>query len=105
MVNAARVSAAPSGAKVYVLESVYGNGTKRNPKERSPWTLAENFSIARTFRFTERVKMDFRWEMFNAFNRVRWGIPNSDITNPNFGLVNTLGNTPRQMQFGLKVEF
>jgi hypothetical protein len=51
------------------------------------------------------VKMDFRWEMFNALNRVRWGIPNSDITSPNFGLVNSLGNTPRQMQFGLKVEF
>jgi hypothetical protein len=105
VVNAARVQGAPSGAKVYVLESLYGNGVKRNPKERSPWTLAENLSIARTFRFTERVKMDFRWEMFNAFNRVRWGIPNSDITSPTFGLVNTLGNTPRQMQFGLKVEF
>jgi len=105
VVNPARVQAAPSGAKVYVLESVYGNGTKRNPKERSPWTLAENFSVARTFRFTERVRMDFRWELFNAFNRVRWGIPNSDITSPNFGLVNSLGNTPRQMQFGLKVEF
>ena len=48
VVNPARVQAAPSGAKVYVLESVYGNGAKRNPKERSPWTLAENFSIARS---------------------------------------------------------
>jgi len=105
VVNRVPQSGAPSGAKVYVLDGVYGNATKRNPKVRSPWNLNENISIARTFRFTERLRMDFRWEMFNMFNRVRWGGPNNDITNPNFGLVNTLGNTPRQMQFGLKVEF
>jgi Carboxypeptidase regulatory-like domain len=106
VVNSSRVQGPPAGAKVYVLESAYGNATKRNPKERSAWTLAENLSIARTFRFSERVRMDFRWEMFNAFNRVRWGLPStSDVTNPNFGLVNSQGNTPRQMQFGLKVEF
>ena len=105
MVNATRGQAVLSGAKVYVLESAYGNGTKQNPNERSPWTAAENLSIARTLRFTARVKMDFWWEMFNAFNRVRRGIPNSDITNPSFGLVNTFGNMPRQMQFRLKVEF
>jgi len=105
IVNRVPQSSAPSGAKVYVLDSIYGNATKRNPKVRSPWNLNENISIARTFRFTEGLKMDFRWEMFNMFNRVRWGGPNSDITNPNFGLVNSLGNSPRQMQFGLKVEF
>jgi hypothetical protein len=87
--------AVPSGAKGYVMQSKYGNATKTNPKVRSPWTLAENISVARTFRFSEGVKMDFRWEAFNVFNRTRWGVltsgPNSEINNPNFGLINNLG--------------
>jgi Carboxypeptidase regulatory-like domain len=109
----APVSAAPSGAEVYVLSGSYGNSTTRNPKVRSPWTLNENISVARTFRFSERMRMDFRWEMFNIFNRTRWGISDlptnrdsfATINNNNFGLVRSLGNTPRQMQFGIKIDF
>lgn len=103
--NRTPVDAATSGVKGYVLRSTYGNATKTNPKARSPWTIAENTSLARTFRFSEGVTMDFRWEAFNLFNRTRWGGPNNDITSPNFGLVTSLGNTPRQMQFGLKIQF
>ena len=49
------------------------------------------------------MRMDIRAEAFNLFNRVVWGAPNSDFNSANFGLVNSLGNSPRQMQLGLKV--
>jgi hypothetical protein len=54
----------------------------------------ENISLAKEFAVTERVRLDFRWEAFNLFNRVRFGIgPGRNITdnytatltNPNFG--------------------
>ena len=47
--------------------------------------------------------MDIRAEAFNLFNRVVWGAPTSDFNSAAFGQVSGLGNTPRQMQLGLKV--
>ena len=47
--------------------------------------------------------MDVRIEAFNLFNRVIWGAPNTDFSSANFGLINSLGNSPRQMQVGLKL--
>lgn len=92
--------------KAFVARDRFGTGTSRNPKERSPWFLTENISVARTFVFTEKLRADFRWEAFNLLNRVRWGNPNTNINDAaNFGLITTQGNTPRQMQFGIKVEF
>jgi hypothetical protein len=61
--------------------------------------------VARTFRFTENIRMDLRWEAFNLLNRVRWGGPDSGLTSNNFGLVRSQANTPRQMQFGIKLSF
>jgi hypothetical protein len=35
---------------------------------------------------------------------VIWGAPQStDFNNVNFGVINSLANSPRQMQFGLKL--
>lgn len=80
-----------------------GNMTKTNPKFRSEPSFNESISVARTFRFGEALRMDFRWEAFNLFNRVRWGDPTTDLNSVNFGLVRGQGNTPRNMQFGLKI--
>jgi hypothetical protein len=80
-----------------------GNAPRRNGDVRRPWNLTENVSIARTISLSGQMRMDVRAEAFNLFNRVVWGAPNSDFNSANFGLVNSLGNSPRQMQFGLKL--
>lgn len=82
-----------------------GNMTRYNPKVRFPANLTENFSLAKSFFFTEGVKLDFRAEMFNAFNRVIFGIANTNIQSRDFGLVNSQANDPRRMQFALKLYF
>jgi hypothetical protein len=43
--------------------------------------------------------------VFNLFNRVVWGAPNTDFNSTNFGLINSQGNSPRQMQLGVKLYF
>ena len=49
--------------------------------------------------------MDLRWEVFNAFNRVRFNPGSTNIQDPNFGRVTSTLNDPRRMQLGLKLYF
>jgi hypothetical protein len=60
--------------------------------------------VQKSFNFTERFRLDFRWEIFNVFNRVILGPPDSNITSQTFGRIVSAGS-PRQMQFGLKLYF
>ena len=87
------------------LDSQLGNATRNNPKLRTPTILSEDFSLQKNLAFTERLRMELRFEAFNIFNRVRWGLPDSTATSANFGLVRSQANNPRQMQLGMKIEF
>ncbi len=80
-----------------------GNSTRHNPKARQAGNFNENFSLAKKFLLTEAVRMDFRWEMFNAFNRFRPSTGSTNIQDPNFGRVQSQFNEPRRMQLGLKL--
>ena len=83
--------------------------TRYNPKFRSFPNLSENMSFSKTFRIQERVKLDLRAEMFNVFNRVRFGLGSLTIQSTTFGVLsNTAGdqaNSPRQMQLAAKLYF
>jgi hypothetical protein len=81
----------------------FGNATRLNPKVREFPTFNENLSIAKTFSVTERVRVDFRWELFNMFNRTVFGIGNTNLNSNVFGVVNNQANDPRQMQAALKL--
>ncbi len=67
--------------------------------------MNENLSLQKGFQFTERFRLDFRWEVFNIFNRVVFDAPDSSITSQTFGRITNQFNSPRQMQFGLKLYF
>jgi hypothetical protein len=83
-----------------------GNATRLNPKMREFPNFNENVSIAKVFPIKgERVNMEIRGEGFNVLNRVRFGVGNTNVTNPNFGLVNGTSNGPRRLQLGAKLRF
>jgi len=93
--------------------NTFGDQTRYNPKFRQFANLNENISIAKTFQIKEQIRLDFRWEMFNAFNRVRfgWSVANPgnlQLQSQQFGQLvsaSDLLNTPRQMQVALKLYF
>ena len=67
---------------------------------------AKNFDISIIKHITlERLRIEFRTEMFNAFNRPQFMQPNMTYGSGQFGQVTTQENLPRVIQFGLKLHF
>lgn len=84
---------------------VFGNMPRNSPDIRSFPFYDEDFSIAKTFAITERVKAEFRGELFNAFNRHVFNKPDSGVQDTNFGQVGTTLLGPRSGQFTLRISF
>ncbi len=62
-------------------------------------------NLLRRFSITEKTGLEFRLDMINALNHVLWDNPNTDINSANFGKVTTQWNTPRWIQFQLRLTF
>ena len=63
-----------------------------------------DFALAKTWMPGGRPQLEFRWEIFNLFNRANFDLPNRIFGNPNFGRIFSAKN-PREMQFGLRFAF
>ena len=66
------------------------------------WDMA---FIKNTMVYKERVKLQFRFEMINAFNRVWFGGLNTSVTSPTYTQLTTQANQPRNIQLGLKLNY
>ena len=71
-----------------------------------------DLALIKTFRMTERVRMEFHAEAFNVFNHPSFALPLNgaggvaDFTLPSsFGVITSTANAPRQLQFALRLEF
>ena len=90
----------------------YGNESRADPNLRGQGI--DNWDIAafKNTKVTERVALEFRSEFFNMFNRVQFAPPGTAY-NPNtlhtaantFGVVTSQNNSPRQMQFALRLRY
>jgi hypothetical protein len=70
-----------------------------------PGTMNWNFVLAKNFNLkAERTRLQFRWEMFNAPNRVNFNNPSTNIQSGSFGLVSSAGSA-RSMLFGLRLDY
>jgi len=88
---------------------------------RAPGVWQIDPSLQKHFKFADRVTLTFRAEAFNALNVAQYGQPNTSWAppqlgvsdNPNsYGLISSSYNnnptgtgTPRELQFGTKIEF
>ena len=79
-----------------------------------PGLFDMDFSIFKNFRVTERITTQFRVEMFNVLNHPSFLPPldNEAVLNPsnggaanNAGVIDATSVDPRQIQFGLKINF
>jgi hypothetical protein len=98
----------PYQASNAAQDDSFGNSTRFNPKVRQFPNLNENLAVARVFPIKESVRVEFRAEAFNVFNRVRFGPGDLNLQDSNFGHLTSsadLLNTPRQLQLALKLYF
>jgi hypothetical protein len=76
-----------------------------------PRFVNTDFSAFKNFRIHEGYNVQFRAEMFNLFNHAQFGLTGNgvfmqDINSPSsLGVVNETVNTPRVIQFALRLDF
>jgi len=54
---------------------------------------------------SEASNVEFRGEMFNAFNTAQFSNPDNSFTSPTFGQISSTAVSPRIVQFALKFNF
>jgi hypothetical protein len=69
-----------------------------------PGTQEWNVSLIKRNPITENVNLEFRAEFFNMFNHPNFGTPGQVIGTSSFGTL-TSAASPRDIQFGLKLNF
>ena len=77
--------------------------SSRNPV-RGPGLQNADVMLGKTFRITERVRMDFRAEAFNVSNTPPLNDPNGSYGSSAFGSITSAG-TPRDFEFAVKLRF
>src|SRR5688572_3743961 len=92
--NRAAFAAAPDTRR-----GTCGVGTMQGPGAQT-W----DFSLRRRFGLTEKFKLQFQADIFNAFNRTNFRDLENNLSNAAFGTISTSG-PPRNIQFGLKLTF
>jgi hypothetical protein len=82
-----------------------GNVARTLPDVRAPSSENIDFSLFKMFRPMEHLTVQFRAEAFNVLNQVVFGMPNTTINSNQFGVISSQANSPRSIQFGLKLLF
>jgi hypothetical protein len=97
-------------------QSYFGNMTPAlgGGGRRLPY-MDEDISVIKSTKITERVSVDFRADFLNIFNRTVFGLGtggdmygsslNNQIGGGPFGIMSSQSNTPREIQFGLKINY
>jgi hypothetical protein len=96
-------------AFIQPLANTYGNAPRNFLQ--GPGLAETDFSVAKTFLFTERIHLQFRAELFNIFNRTNFNNPNpvvftsatTVLPSASAGVITSTSTSSRQVQFGLKL--
>jgi len=64
-----------------------------------------DLSLSKTTNLTERLRLQLRWEAFNALNRLQLAAPNLNPSSGSYGRVTGQANSARSMQLGVRLEF
>ena len=72
---------------------------------RGPMLLSEDVGLMKRFAAGGERSFEFRVDMINALNRSGVGGPITDISNPNFGRIFSVGQGARRLQLSVRATF
>jgi hypothetical protein len=87
----------------FALPAQYTFGSAPRNSVIGPGYANVDLAVAKTWEL-KASQLEFRWEIFNLFNRANFDLPNRIFGNPNFGRIFS-AKSPREMQFGLRLAF
>jgi len=98
--NTAAFQAVPSGT--------FGNETRN--QLRGPNFKDFDLTIQRRISIAQQRAITLRWDIFNVFNTVNFGLPSRNIPNigasdPTFATISSLSGDPRIMQLAIRLNF
>jgi hypothetical protein len=85
-----------------VNQQVFREGNIARNVMVAPGVVNWDFSAMKRFRLGERANLEFRFESFNFPNHPNYGIPDTNVTSPQYGKINGARDM-RTNQFGLKL--
>ncbi|NWF82426.1 MAG: TonB-dependent receptor [Bryobacteraceae bacterium] len=71
----------------------------------SPGVVNIDMSVVKTFRITEKIGFNFRFEAFNLFNSPYLGFPNAAIGSPTVGRITSTVGDNRSLQLSGRINF
>jgi hypothetical protein len=98
----------PSYVAFYTNPNVFfGNAAPSYGSLRAEPFMTEDLSIMKKTKLTETTFFELRFEFFNLFNRGRYGIPNLNLDDINYGIVTRNADIfqPRRVQVGGRFVF
>lgn len=84
-----------------------GNASRTDPRLSADGINNFDFALTKSVAVREGWNLQFHTEFFNLFNRVQFAAPNTQVGNPNFGIVTATapGSNPRLVQLALRLQF
>jgi len=83
----------------------FGDEPRVDPTLRGDGIKNFDFSFQKQTSIAEGVRLQFRTEFFNVFNRVQFAPPGPTAGSNNFGQVTYQVNKPRQIQLSLRLNY
>ena len=95
-----------TAAFVQTPQFAFGNVSRYLPNVNNPTSWNVDTQLEKSTYFSESVRLTFRAELFNAPNSVVFSGPTTSITSSTFGkIILSQANSPRQVQFSLRLAF
>ena len=88
---------------LYVVPYTFGSLGRNAIRQNGYKNL--DFSVAKDFQVTEKVRVELRSEFFNVLNHANFAAPDNVLGDPTFGSVLGMNGFPRDILFGLKLDF
>jgi len=85
----------------FSVPGLYQYGTAGRNILRGPSFAAADWSLAKSFHFTEQARLELRWDVFNALNRTNLSNPVTAIDSSTAARITGLAHPMRRQQIGV----